>query len=500
MKRCILALFVCLLSVFAFAEQENMSMEELLPADLSAFVRTDTIAAASGAFDYFLSLLDSGNIIVKSASNFYAASGINAADKASLKQAGIDISRPAGLGLKISGEYKAMFIMLPVRSSLLFSKMFVSALQKTDKKKRDLYPAFSRYRDFQIGQIEKDIFFFSMSGYFFVCSASDMVCSIIDTYLNRSGSLATDGSYLEYIKQNKKNGFPETLSLYAAKSGVIFLLKPKEEADVKQANKIGFLSALLNLRRGRLSFKVGMSFDSADAKEMLKVFRPDASLRIPYSKDGSYFFFSLEPKLMAKNRSVPVFGKLYAKAEKFLKEQYGLNLVHDLLPYFQGVVSRTLIKLSESNNRTQEMLYIGLNNSSEADFLKQKTSAFLKNRYGVENLDDSLTDGLSAGGKKIKHYAYWNDRGMYFGYDENFIRKLSEEPFRKVSEEEWLTPQSWGAVCLRDNSLLMEILGIKDYEKESSTLFCIANAFQSLYLAAGREDSFLYAEGYAALK
>lgn len=488
----LLLVVICLQASAAEELPAEFSPADLVPAATDGFVQTTELSRLCKAYSAFAAMHDSDTKLIRAASNIARVTGVDFTNEKSLSKAGISIKQKAGFGFDAKGGRAAnLFIMLPVADGEKFATSFAKALRKLVKNKsRDMYPAISLYRGVKIGQIGKDIFYFAMKGYFFICSSGDAAASLIDCDINNGAKLANDAAYADCdAKRNKRF---TTLSLFARREA-IRLVPFFEDANKRFIANVNFICADVLIEGNRLRFKAGADFKtgSEDAAKLLSVIKTGGKRKVLYNDEfDAYAFFSINPLSARQLRDLPAAAELYKTAEQKLKKLYGITLADVII-----AAADTINMIKPDAEADEYAVLLSAKDKAKAAALADKISAFMKRKKnsGAQTVAGEQAAVYEDEEAKLR-FALRSKNGVYTGTSPEAITLLLTESLEKHQTD----ADVWGLVYANNAALAGYLQKKSKADKETSSIAALAPRVDTLKVTCLKNTSFVYVEADAA--
>ncbi len=428
MKKFFLLLFIFLFLSINGTGSEDV-IESAVPGSVSLFLRTEAAGNFVSDLKTVLSALPEAQT-----AGFRRAAGSFGMDSFSpedLKKAGIDLKRRAGIGFS---PLMKIFVMIPVTDPGRTFDCFVQSVLKMDSEgKMDLFPVPGKYREVPVTQMGKDIFFFSMQGYFFICSASDGVKEIIDSVLDKKPVLFERTDYRKFLMNSCSR--EDFVSLFADRSMLSELLSWQPDKGELSPE---YLAAGIRLVRGRLSFFAGTDFSPAEpgsetvfssGNDLSSVFRTGEAGRALFSPDmSSCLFLSLDRKeLIDYLDLMPEIRKLVDEQELELKKKTGLSLKNEVIPECRGTVS-----IFMKQEQQDYGIFIPMKKDDSGMELYGRIKSFLKKQGRVTEDPVLLKD--EQGGE----YVSFSEKGMFSAGSQEMLGQMMECEDQNSAAEKFL--------------------------------------------------------------
>ncbi|MBN2042074.1 MAG: hypothetical protein JW864_18705 [Spirochaetes bacterium] len=213
-------------TIFSTAEKHSLS-SNLIFMELTNIPKTIELLNKDS---HFSSIADSLFAYKKKTLEFKNSTGIDLLNNESLKKAGFDINRAAYMSVYYKHNRKSEnTFYLPVLSPKIAALNFVKLIKRLNKDnpEADLNPAVNTYKNFKVYQIQPDIFYTFIDGYFILTASGDSIKAVIDLHSEDSKlSLSEDPYYIDF-KNKKETDNSEILTIF---------LKPGSSGPENQAN------------------------------------------------------------------------------------------------------------------------------------------------------------------------------------------------------------------------------------------------------------------------
>lgn len=467
-----LILALALLTGGSAAERAD-EIDSMTPSSAVLLIKTSRINDFVVSFTYVIENLLStrrADSFMKEKNAFRDRTGIDPLDLDSLKKAGVDVERRAGMAIFPDGTRgeERMALFMPVLNVKTFPLAFVDMIKKAKKTEdADIYPAITEYRGYTVHQIGRDIFSAAFDGVFVLASTGELLRKILDTRADNAGYLALDPRYKEWSgrggrgydlrvfatreflkeavrKKRKKESDGEGVEkkgegprAWIGEGGLVMAAVEREGftsgASLFNAVDYAFLGA--SARSGSVKVDVGFKFNETSATvttflDILKTGMTARSLRIRDA--ATYSFLSLDfAKIEDLCRRGSPGCRHYQQIKEGMREDLGIDFQTDLLPYYNGVLN--LIAGPPKGAGGGYLIYIPMEDASKARALWEKSSAYLKKkyegtgRYGTGSIGEKKMFWY-IDSKNNRNHAVCDARGLYLGNDTGLIDVALSSP------------------------------------------------------------------------
>ena len=493
--------FICMFALtVGFAAEDDLSIEALLPAGTSVFVKTEPIADFIVSAKNFISLFNkkSSAGITEKIDSFKSKTGIDPLNEDALRNIGLDTKRRAALAVLRDSE---PLVFLPVSNGETFGRAFVEIMLKMDdSKKRDLYPAITSYKNFKVSQIEKDIFAAAVNDFFVITNSGEKIHSIIDmSFRNKSAALSQDSDYLSYLKQRNNN--VKTIHAFARGEAVLNDGMVLKSGHGKITSSVGFYLAGASIEKSKLLFQLGVSFnkDNPEVNALLNLFSAQSTNLALYDSDSLiYVFLSLNLNSLDTLPDEPSFEKakgFYRMLCDFIKESYGIDFKEDFSMYSKGVFNSMIGDIIKKEN----VIFMPMTDASKSLALSRKIQEHLKKKYeprnlfGYENVGSFGKAAYYFDDAGVKNYVYSDQRGFYVATSISLLNAAAKKPYIEAAGKPFamkINDNMWSFTVIKMDALrpmLVSLLGAG----RNADFNDFINRLGNIYMSCSKNDSFV---------
>ncbi len=533
-----LILALALFTGGAAAERAD-EIDSLTPSSAILFIKTSRINDFVTSVTYVVeNLLSPGrtDAFMKEKNSFRDRTGIDFLDLDSLKKAGVDVERRAGLAIFPAGTRgeERIALFLPVLDVKTFPLAFVDMIKRASPgKDPDVYPAITEYRGYTTYQIGRDIFTVAFDGVFVMASTGELLRKILDIRADSAGYLALDPRYREWsargagnydlrvfatrdflkdamTKRKKKESGGEGVEKNGGDDGAwtrgraLIMASAEREgftsgASLFNAVDYAFLGA--SARSGSLRIDFGFKFNDTSPTvttflDVLKTGMTSRSLRV--REAATYSFLSLDfAKIEDLCRRGSPGCRQYARIKEGMREDLGIDFQADLLPYYNGVVN--LIAGPPRGSGGGFIIYVPMEDASKAKAIWEKSSAYLRKKYeGTDRFGTGRIGDRNSfwyiDSKNNRNHAVCDNRGLYMGNDVELISLALASPEAGAGEAAMGGDMKLGAdvfffTRLKKESFFGALLSLYSYRNEDLRL--LVDKMTDLVVVGEKMDRYL---------
>jgi hypothetical protein len=335
---------------------------------------------------------------------FKEKTGTDLLDSKSLKDAGIDISRPLYLAAIDNAEknYEAL-TFIPITDTKNFAINFIKLLKKSSLNpgNPELNPAISSYKNIRVFQVSGNIFFTVIDDYFVMARSGNILSAVIDLKVkDNDASLAADAVYKEYKNKSGVSTDSNIISFFAQKS--LFEKDKKQlqeniesEVPAKKSN-FGYMKYLtldLNSETNEFSLISNLSVNKEDpiGNLLLQVITSGLTEKAQFAENPTgYHFLSLDlEKIKNYLDQAAAKGDVSVRQyEKFQNSEAGKNILKEIvLPCSKSFFNIIFTKSKNPGQMDNTVVFISMKECSEIEPTLKKIKEELKKRH---NNDDTF--------------------------------------------------------------------------------------------------------------
>ncbi len=463
MKRLCFAFIVFFIAVSVSFSQMPGDTESLTPSDVNLFVKSKEITKMIKTLNYMLfNLMDEQQRgeFVAGRDKFRDKTGIDYFDEKSLRNAGIDTSRPVSFANFdkdniISGTGEVMLIFLPVLNEKEFPLKFIELMKKANAGNPlvSITSLTSSYKKTTVYQMKDDLYIASANGYLLIGSTSDIIRRVIDTRESRSGSLILDGNYKDYLSKGKNsydlNAFmtkkfimqlrgasqktEENSGIYSVKN---FILSQGGSAASDLSNSsifdtVDYIAAGVGLDGNKLRINASAKLTSDNPYVdmllgFLKTGVQGKSLYIPSSDTSLFMSMNLKYLDNLCKGEIEWCGK-YNLYKEQIKKDWGVDLEKDFIPYHTGGINLISLDSGSYGGMGDILLFIPMTDPKKTEELWQKMRKGVQVKYGKNKKFGEEKIGSRRGfwyidESQIRFFVSYDQRGIYFGNSSGLMK------------------------------------------------------------------------------
>jgi len=556
MKRTAYVFIACLVLLGGTGVRSQGAMESLVPADTRAFLRSAPVGTVVNSVNTFLNTgmtAKQRQDFLKDILQFKKDTGINPLSVSSLRKTGIDTSLPFGFAfVKGKPGPEKMMVLLPVLNSKRFPLKFIQILKKTKKgkKKKDIYPVITRYKNNRIYQVQKDMFCAAIGSYFIMTSQGAMVRQAIDRSESGGSSLSTLNEYSSFtgkvnpkadfalymnkvflgeafgkIQQgfmrrkqphspyNRRRGMNENSgSIIPAQYGGTRHYRGtpryrgtpygmREQRGPSPMEAVDYASMTLTLGRSKVVFSLGAQLNNSNPlfTALLDILKTGMGSFSLYSNSSFvYGHAALDLQKLDKlcPGPLPICGQ-YQKTKMELKREMGIDYNRDVLPAIRGSAN----VIMDTMNMTDMVIFVPYKSAARGRALFARVK-----RTMAKNMKRQKRYGSTAvGGKRgfwildkqnKKMYAVQDNRGIYISNNVTSLKKALR--YRTIAQSRGrstLLKKLSGNVFLmafvKKNPFVGGLLASKAPKKEMKEM---SSSIGDIYVTGSKADNFLNIE------
>jgi hypothetical protein len=526
MKKLIFLLIFVLTAGHGFAQNRvtDTEIESITPADAILFIKTSKVRKFAASLNAMVTDFSGEQELKEFLEGITAIrnkTGIDILDSNSLGEAGIDVERKMGLAFfKSSGKSENIIIFLPVLDEKKFPLKFVKILKEMNREKPDLdiYPAVSSYRKSRIYQVQKDVFYTQVGGYFLIAPSGELLKKSIDLGeegAGESSSLKGDRIYSGYRNLASDE---YSINIFATREMVIKAFDststgagnpgrgggaPKTEERPPFLDAIEFGAAGLKYGSRRLKMSVSTSFNGNDqnVNSVLDVFRTGISENGLYLPGAHYnFFLSLDPGNLKELCSKPASAcSFYVQGINEMEKEYGISYSRDIVPNFTGGVNVNIEKFNPGSGSEQYLLFFPMKDKTKTAAMVNRMKKTLKRRHREKGKFGETRIGsrpafwiLDSKGKKRFYTS--GKRGLYIGSGPKLLKwgmnteRINSSRVRNIYTEK-IGPQVFFLLHLKKESFLSGMMKMRAAQNKG--LKKSINRIGDLYLRGVKNGNFL---------
>lgn len=446
----------------------------LVPASAVMYAATSQLERALPEAAYVINevLPDSNSKnVLEWRTRFKERTGIDVFSPESLSRADVDIKRPAAVAyLKAAKDDERIIILIPVKNPGRFPLRFVDIMKRfnRDKPAMDLNPVVTRYKNHAVYQMQKDIFFASIGDYFMLAPSGPVVTAVIDIasgggpapladdplfrdYRAKMGGDSDLGVYMkkeffdeiDSYNRARRNRLREGESLKNGEPGRGAEKSDEAEGSAPPARAVSQDLAFLDYvclsikSSGKgVSVQIGASLKKDDqiAGVFSRVFKTGLPESLLFPDDPlSYYYLALDLAVFEEvcgggGGRLSKMCETYARLKDSLRQESGIDLARDFLPYYGGYINAAIRKTRIAGKLDNYVVYIPMRGREQSAAFYKKLKAGMRQKHGGEGrFGEERIDALPAfwytddKGNRISVVAH--DTGLYAGNNTEFLRE-----------------------------------------------------------------------------
>jgi|GEM_PF-899972 len=553
MKKTVSAIILFFLAVtLGSAGDEALIMESMTPIVSKAFTRSGKISILVRSINDFMKTsmtIEQKKDFLKDIEEFKNKTGIDPLNENSLKETGIDTEKPLGFAYIDKTETaEKMMIFLPVLDGKSFPVRFVQIVKKMkkDAPEADVYPVITAYRNYNLYQVQKDVFCTAINDYLIVSSQGELLREAIDLGMNTDSSLAADPLYIDYLRKSRNsndlnmfarrdllmeavNSFqkglmqkqPRDEMMENAPQGnntplpgidmdntrgykAVPVMYPAENnSDMSGAsstlNALDYLVLGLNLEPRKVQVQVGASFNDSDpmVTSIINILKTGSAGEGIYPTAAViYGYLGLDLKKMEDmcRKPAPLCAQ-YAKFKADIRNDYGIDMAKDFIPASSGVFNMLV------GNPTigEYTLFLPMTDKKKIQVVNTAMQAHLKKKYAQGNRFGYITLGKNKGcwffdKNNKKQFIVADARGLYMSSSDEFLKKvMNEKNIRQVKTGGELLKKLTGDVFfltyIQKNMFLSGL--IRSQAQANKQLRDATNSIGDIYISGAKNGNFI---------
>lgn len=443
MRKLLVSLAAVMFLVPAVFSQVPGDTESLVSADLNAFVKTSEITRLLKTVNYTVNnLMDeqTRSQVLAERDEFRNKTGIDYLNEASLRNNGIDTSRPLSMAFYRDDNYRDVYIVfVPVSNEKEFPLKF-NEIRKKNMADSGNYtvPLKSVYKGITVYQHAEDVFTAAFNGYFIVGSTSEVVQKAVDLKSANTDSLILDSNYKDYLAGVNRNN---DINVYFSAKSLASLNTPSEQdaynsdqssaADENEMLKyikyismgagldgrIIKISSLVRITRGNPEIDLFLDLlQTGIQKRVLNVVSSDVTLALgldfsvleKYCKDGN-----------------PECSEYVSYKEQF-KQTTGIDFEKEFIPNFSGVVNVMMTDAAAAGGMGDMVVFLPMLDVKKTEVIWSKLKKTSKEMYGPQKMfGEDNVDGKKAfwimDASQLKYYVVFDAKGLYAGNSKKLL-------------------------------------------------------------------------------
>lgn len=448
---------VFLLSAMTFGDVIG-DTESMTPAGVNIFVKTRHIGRLLKTANYLVyNVMDEEqrSKFISEKDAFRDKTGVDYLDEESLKNFGIDTSRPVSFAMFDKDvQAEVMVIFLPVTNEKEFTGKFIQIMKNTppEEGSSKISPVTAKHRNIEITQLKDDMYVAGFGGYFVIGSTGDIVRKVIDVRDARDGHLMLTAEYKDYISREKNNydinafitrKFLEQLNAaprgeaygYAGNRELVLTQGGEGDAQNFDTNtlisSIDYISAGMGFdgNKFQLNGSVKLSNDNPYVEMILGLLKTGENGKSLYVQNAdSTLFLSLNYKYLDNlcKSGMPMCAQ-YNQFKADLKKDGGIDFEKDILPYYSGVMNAFSIDSGASGGMGDMAVFLPINEAKKVEEIWKKFRGIVQAKYSKEKkFGEERIDGKRAfwyiDQTQMRFFVAHDSRGIYVGNSTGLIK------------------------------------------------------------------------------
>ncbi|HPS58394.1 MAG TPA: DUF3352 domain-containing protein [Spirochaetota bacterium] len=443
MRKLLISLAAVILMVPAVFSQNAGDTESLVSADLNAFAKTSEITRLLKTVNYTVNTLmdeQTRSQILMQRDAFKDKTGIDYLNEASLKNNGIDTSRPLSMAFFRDDNYRDVFILfVPVFNEKEFPQKF-NEIRKKNMADTGNYtvPLKSVYKGITVYQHGEDVFTTAFNGFFIMGSTSEVVQKAVDLKSANTDSLILDNNYKDYLAGVNRNN---DINVYFSSKSLASLNTPAEQdayntdqgaaADENEMLKavkyismgagldgrIIKMSSLIRITRGNPEVDLFLDLlQTGIQKRTLNVASSDVTMALGLD------FTVLEK--FCRDGNPECAG--YTSYKDQFKQTTGIDFEKEFLPNYSGVVNAIMTDAGAAGGMGEMAVFLPMLDVKKTEVIWNKLKKTSKDMYGPQKMfGEDKVDGKKAfwimDASQLKYYVVFDSKGLYAGNSKKLI-------------------------------------------------------------------------------
>lgn len=432
--------------------------ESMTPSDVNIFVKTRHIERLLKTANYIIyNIMDEEqrNKVMSERNIFRDKTGVDYLDEESLKNFGIDTSRPLSFGMFDKDNRKdVMVVFLPVKDEREFTGKFIQIMKNNPpaEGQSPINPVTAKHKKIEITQLRDDMYVAGLGGYFVMGSTGDIVRKVIDVRDARDGHLMLTAEYKDYISREKNNydinafitrKFIEQLNsassseTYGAAAIQDLILTQGGEADAGSFDTNTLISSIDYISAGmgfdgnkfQLNGSVKLAGDNPYVEMILGLLKTGENGKSLYVQSAdSTVFLSLNYKYLDNlcKSGIPMCAQ-YNQFKAELKNDGKIDFEKDILPHYSGVINAFAVDSGAAGGMGDMVMFLPINDEKKAAEIWMKFRAMLQAKYGKEKkFGEEKIDGKRAfwyiDQTQMRFFVAYDSRGIYAGNSTGLIK------------------------------------------------------------------------------
>lgn len=456
-KLYLIVTLVFLFSAMTFGDVVG-DTESMTPAEVTVFVKTRHIGRLLKTANYLVYNVmeeEQRNKIISDKNAFRDKTGVDYLDEESLKNFGIDTSRPVSFAMfEKDNQREAMAAFLPVANEKEFTNKFIQIMKNTPPAEGEnpISPVTAKHKNIEITQLKDDMYVAGLAGYFVIGSTDDIVRKVIDVRDARTGSLMLTPEYKDYIAREKNNydvnafitrRFIEQLNsaprgeTYGTADIKDLILTQGGETDSGNfdtntlINSVEYISAGMGFDRNKfqLNGSVKLAGDNPYVEMILGLLKTGENAKSLYVQSAdSTVFLSLNYKYLDNlcRSGIPMCAQ-YNQFKSNLKNEGKIDFEKEILPYYSGVINAFAVDSGAAGGMGDMAVFLPINDEKKVEEIWKKFRTMLQAKYGKEKkFGEEKIDGKRAfwyiDQTQMRFFVAYDSRGIYAGNSTGLIK------------------------------------------------------------------------------
>ncbi len=459
MKKLFLAVIVLFLAVSVSFSQMAGDTESLTPSDANLFVKTRDISRLLKTVNYLVFYLMDDQQKMEAVSKrdkFRDKTGIDYFDEQSIKNAGIDTSRPVSFAnFDKDNVNDVMLVFLPVLNEKEFPLKFIELVKKAsaDDPRVQISTATTKYKDVTVYQVKNNLYIAPSNGYLLIGSTADIIRRSIDVKISRNGTLILDDNYKDYLAKGKNK---YDLNAFITKKFIAQLNVPSGVDRQNSALYSDDNFILAQGGKGMTEQKQGSALDSIDyiaagigidgnkiqinASASLVKENPFVDMILGFLKTGvqgkslylpsadSVFYASVDLNYLNNFCKGDIEWCLkYNSFKQQIKTEMGIDIEKDFIPYHTGGFNVMALESGAAGGMGDFLVFVPMNDPKKIEEFWLKLRKGMKTKYSKEKKYGEEKVGNNRGfwfidDSQMRFFVSYDRRGIYAGTSSGFMK------------------------------------------------------------------------------
>ncbi len=431
--------------------------ESMIPDGVNVFVKTRNISRLLKTANYLVyNLMDEEQRkgVLSEKDSFKDKTGVDYLDEESLKNFGVDTSRPVSFAMFDKDNMsEVMAVFIPVKNDKEFTAKFIEITKNMPVQEggSPVNPVTAKHKNVEITQLRNDMYVAGLNGYFIIGSTGDIVRNIINVRDARNGSLVLMPEYKDYISRDKNNydvnafmtrKFLEQLNstpkgeTYGVSDLRDLVLTQGTEGNPQDLNPNSMISAIDYISAGmgldgnkiQLNGSVKFAADNPYVEMLLGLLKTGENNRSLFVQNAdTTVFLSLNYRYLDNlcKGGLPMCAQ-YNQFKSDLKND-GIDFEKEILPNYNGVVNAFAIDSGAAGGMGDLAVFLPINDVKKCEEIWKKFRGAAQAKYSKEKkFGEEKIDGKRAfwyiDPTQMRFFVAYDGRGIYAGNSTGLIK------------------------------------------------------------------------------